>query len=62
VADEEYDDDDVADDSAVPPVALPDPAETGAKDEPKSEGKDGKPSAPAPNPAEEVLKKYTNRR
>ena len=59
---DEYDDDDAASSSSGPPVSLPDPAETGAKDEPKPQGTDGKPAAAAPNPAEEVLKKYTNRR
>jgi pSer/pThr/pTyr-binding forkhead associated (FHA) protein len=67
IADEEYeeeydDDDDDGDGTSGPPVSLPDPSETGLKDEPKAKDEDGKPSAPPPNPAEEVLKKYTNRR
>lgn len=62
VYEDEYDDDDTASSASGPPVSLPDPADTGVKDEPKPQGVDGKPVAAAPNPAEEVLKKYTNRR
>ena len=62
---EEYDeayDDNEGEESDVPPVSLPDPSETGLKEEAKSDDGDKPASAPPPNPAEEVLKKYTNRR
>lgn len=59
--DDEYDDDE-GEEPDVPPVSLPDPSETGLKEEPKSDDGDKPASAPPPNPAEEVLKKYTNRR
>ncbi len=56
---DDYDEDEVDDSSKIeePPIALPDPSETGAVDEVKTEVDDG-PKVEAPNPAADILKKY----
>ena len=56
---DDYDEDEVDDSSKVeePPIALPDPSETGAVDEVKTAADDG-PKVEAPNPAADILKKY----
>lgn len=65
VEEEDEEDEPEATSVAEPMTQLPDPAETGFKEpEPSAEEekKDGAPKPAAPNPAEEVLKKYMNRR
>ncbi|MDA0284142.1 MAG: FHA domain-containing protein [Planctomycetota bacterium] len=65
---DEYDDDD-DDDSEVetakyvdPPVHLPDPSETGAVVEERTDNDDAAPKVEAPNPAADILKKYLSGR
>jgi pSer/pThr/pTyr-binding forkhead associated (FHA) protein len=60
---DEYDDDDEGESEESskiqePPTSLPDPAETGAVDEAKSDADDDAPKVEAPNPAADILKKY----
>ena len=61
---EEEEDYQTAEAPEAPAVSLPDPSETGLKEEPESSGEDGdsEPKAPPPNPAADILKKYKNRR
>ena len=64
VEEEDEEDEPEATSAAEPMTQLPDPAETGFKEPEPSEDekKDSAPKPAAPNPAEEVLKKYMNRR
>lgn len=55
---DEYEDDELEE----PEMVLPPPEETGIKDEKKSETPEEKSAAPAPNPAADILKKYSERR
>lgn len=65
VEEEDAEDEPDAASAAEPLTQLPDPAETGYKEPELSADEtkeDGAPKPAAPNPAEEVLKKYMNRR
>lgn len=55
--DEEEDEDETSSKIKEPPMALPDPSETGAVEEVKTDVDEG-PKVEAPNPAADILKKY----
>jgi hypothetical protein len=55
--DEEDDEDEVSSKFQEPPTSLPDPSETGAREEVKTDVDEG-PKVAAPNPAADILKKY----
>lgn len=66
--DDDYEDDEEGESEeatskiAEPPVALPDPAQTGAQEEKPSDEGDDAPKVEAPNPAADILKKYMSGR
>jgi hypothetical protein len=61
-AEDYHEEEEAADAVPEPAVKLPDPSETGLK-QPEKKDDGGAPKAAAPpNPAEEILKKYKNRR